>query len=359
MSVLTLNDMLAEMVERGASDLYLAVNALPSIAVSGKLESLDVVPMEEKQMNAIARGMMDEMHWKEFLDNLEVDMAYAANGERFRVNVYFQRATIALVARHIRQTIPKFEELNLPEIFQKLSMFERGLELITGATGSGKSTTLASMIDWRNQHGTGHIVTVEDPVEFVHEHKQCIVSQREVGLDTKSFHMAIRSSLRQAPRVILIGEVRDTETAQFCLHAAETGHLVFSTLHTNNANQTLDRLLGFFPALAKQQALLQLSLNLRAIVSQRLVPKIGGGRVVAIEILLNTARVQELIERGEVSALKEVMAKGYNEGMQTFDLCLYHHVKNKIVTEEDALRYADSANDLKLRLRGLGGSGFA
>jgi len=359
MSGRTLDDMLAEMVDSGASDIYLCCGAPPSISVDGKLVPIDSAPMEQEDMIKIARGLMDEERWKDFLTNLETDMAYSAHDERFRLSVYFQRNSIALVARHIRQNIPDFAALNLPETFKHFAMLERGLILITGATGSGKSTTLAAIIDYRNRNGTGHIVTVEDPIEFVHEHRQCIISQREVGIDTKSFHYAIRSALRQAPRVILIGEVRDTETAQFCLHAAETGHLVFSTLHTTNANQTLERLLNFFPALQKDQALMQLSLNLRAIVSQRLVPKVGGGRVVALEVLLNSPRAAELIEKGDVTGLKAVMMKGANEGMMTFDMCLYNHVKAGLVSEEDALRYADSANDLKLRLRGLGGSGFA
>jgi len=258
------------------------------------------------------------------------------------------------VARLIRQDILSFEELHLPELCKKLVMLERGLILVTGSTGSGKSTTLSTMVDYRNRNSSGHIVTIEDPIEFAHRHHGCIISQREVGIDTHSFHDAIRSALRQAPRVILIGEVRDMETAQFCLHAAETGHLVLSTLHTNNASQTMERLINFFPAMAHQQVFAQLALNLRAIISQRLVPKKGGGRIVALEILINTPRASELIAKGDVNNLREVMIKGRNEGMQTFDMCLYDHVQAGVVTEKDALQYADSANDLKLRLRGLG-----
>ncbi len=358
MSELMFEDFLVEMISQKASDLYLAAGALPSISVDGSLVPVDTEELTEKRMIKLARQAMDDEQWTDFLQNLEADLSYVAHEERFRVSVYFQRNSIALVARLIRQDILSFENLHLPEYFKYLAMLERGLVLITGATGSGKSTTLATLIDWRNRTGTGHIVTVEDPIEFVHEHKQCIISQREVGIDTKSFHMAIRSALRQAPKVILIGEVRDTETAQFCLHAAETGHLVFSTLHTNTANQTLERMINFFPTMGQQQAMAQMALNLRAVISQRLIPRIGGGRVVALEVLINTPRVQELIQRGEVGAIKEVMVKGVNEGMQTFDIALYNLVQERLISEEDAVRYADSPNDIKLRFRGLGGSGY-
>lgn len=351
--------MLGEMIAASASDLYLAVEAPASLLIDGRLQPIESEPMSHERMINIARDLMDDEQWKDFMRALQIDLAYTYDGERFRINCYFQRNTIGLVARLVKQQIASFEDLKLPPLLKNLAMLERGLILVTGATGSGKSTTLATMLDWRNRHGTGHIVTVEDPIEFAHRHQGCIVSQREVGIDTHSFHDAIRSALRQAPNVILIGEVRDMETAQFVLHAAETGHLVLSTLHTTNANQTLERLINFFPALAHQQTLIQLSLNLRSIVSQRMIPRRGGGRVVAFEVLVNTPRASELIERGAVHDLKSVMIKGANEGMQTFDMCLYSYVHEGLISEEDALRFADSANDLKLRLRGLGGSGFS
>jgi twitching motility protein PilU len=354
-----LDDLLAEMIRKEASDLYIAAEAYPVIAVSGELQPVGEDRLTPADSLALARQAMSEEQYADLREKLEINLGYKAHAHRFRLNIYHQQGTVALVARLIRQNILSFENLGLPEILSRLVMHERGIILVTGATGSGKSTTLATMIDHRNRNSTGHIVTVEDPIEFTHDHKGCIVSQREVGIDTESFHEALKSALRQAPKVILIGEIRDTETATFALHAAETGHLVLSTLHTNNANQTLERLINFFPPEQSRQLLFQLSLNLRGIVSQRLVPKAGGGRAVVVEVLVNTPRVQELVEQGNVSEIKAAMNKGGGDGMQTFDSHLYQLVKAGAVTEEMAMQYAESANDLKLRLRGFGGSGFA
>lgn len=354
-----LKELLLRMVDDEASDLYIASEALPLAAVAGELVPYGDEVLGPQDTKDLARSAMDDRQWAEFEQKLEMNLAYKVASYRFRLNIYYQRGTVALVSRLIRQHIMSFEELGLPEVLKDVVMAQRGIALVTGATGSGKSTTLATMIGYRNENSTGHIVTIEDPIEFVHEHKGCVVSQREVGIDTMSFHEALKSALRQAPKVILIGEIRDSETAEFAMHASDTGHLVLSTLHTNSANQTLERILNFFPQEMERQILLQLSANLRAIICQRLVPKKGGGRAAALEIMINTPRVQELIQQGNVGELKNVMSKGINEGMQTFDIALMQHVKAGNIEEETALKYADSANDLKLRLRGLGGSGFA
>jgi twitching motility protein PilU len=346
---------LAKMIEHDASDLYITADAKPMLGVLGSLVPAGEEVLTPEDTSRLAQEILPHDRWKEFQKKLEINFGCKRLGHRFRFNIYFQRGTVAMVARLIRQEIRSFEELGLPPILGQLVMAPRGIILVTGATGTGKSTTLAAMIDYRNRHGSGHIVTIEDPIEFAHEHKGCIVSQREVGIDTASFHEALRSALRQAPQVILIGEIRDPETAMFCVQASETGHLVLSTLHTNNANQTLERLLNLFPAELERQLLTQLSLNLRAIISQRLVPNTSGGRTVVVELLINTPRVQELIMQGEVAELKSVMTKSQREGMQTFDMHLYDLVQAGTITEEIALQYADSANDLKLRLRGIGG----
>lgn len=355
----TLEELLARMIEHQASDLYLAAEARPMLRVAAGLVAAGEVALTPEDTEALAREALGTERWPEFMAKLEINFGRKRLGHRFRFNAYFQRGTVAMVARLIHQEIRGFEQLGLPEILADLAMSQRGIILVTGATGTGKSTTLASMIDYRNSHGSGHIVTIEDPIEFSHEHKGCVISQREVGIDTASFHEALRSALRQAPEVILIGEIRDSETAAFALHASETGHLVLSSLHTINANQTLERLLNLFPAELERQVLTQLALNLQAIISQRLVPNTQGSRTAVVEVLLNTPRVQELIMQGNVAELKSVMAKSQKEGMQTFDMHLYELVRAGTITEEIALRYADSANDLKLRLRGIGSAGFA
>lgn len=354
-----LDDLLNKTAELEASDLYLAAEAKPSVLVQGVLQEIGQVFLTPGTMLELVRQATTEAQLAEFGEKLEVNVAKKVGPWRFRVNIYNQRGTAALVARLIRPNILTVEQLGLPTVLNTLVLSERGIILVTGATGSGKSTTLAAMIDHRNQNSTGHIVTIEDPIEFVHEHKRCIVSQREVGIDTHSYEEALKSALRQAPKVILIGEIRDAETAKFAIHASDTGHLVLATLHTNSANQTLERLLNLFSVEQERQVLMQLGLNLRAIICQRLVPKEDGQRVAAVEILINTPRIQDLIMQGNVQELKTTMAKGQREGMQTFDLALLELVQRGAVTEETAFKFADSANDLKLRLRGFGGSGFA
>jgi twitching motility protein PilU len=276
---------------------------------------------------------------------------------RFRVNIFTQRGTIAMVIRRIKVRIPTLAELGLPEGLGKLLLRERGLILMTGATGSGKSTSLAAMIDYRNENLGGHIITIEDPVEFIHPHKKCLISQREVGVDSKSFHIALKNTLRQAPKIIYIGEIRDSDTMGFAMHAAETGHLVLGTLHSNNANQTLERILNFFPQEYHEQLLLQLGLNLQAIISQRLVRKRGGGRTAVLEIMINTPLIAEMITKGNIQGLKTAMANSTSEGSQTFDQHLFRLWKEGVVEEEEAFRMADSANNLRLMMRGIGSGG--
>jgi twitching motility protein PilU len=353
-----IDDLLRRLAELDGSDLYMAVEALPSALVNGKLEQIGDVPLTSGDMERLCRQVINESQFREFQEKLEINIAYKVAGWRFHINLYHQRSTMALVARLIRPNIMSVTELGLPPVLNDVVMQERGIILVTGATGSGKSTTLAAMIDHRNRNSSGHIVTIEDPVEFVHEHKGCIVSQREVGIDTVTFDEALKSALRQAPKVILIGEIRDAETARFAIHASDTGHLVLATLHTNSANQTLERIMNLFPVEQERQVLMQLGMNLRAIICQRLVPALNGGRAAAVEILLNTPRVQELIMQGAVQELKTAMMKGTREGMQTFDIHLLDLMQTKKISEEAALKFADSANDLKLRMRGIGGSGL-
>lgn len=351
-----LDELLRQVADRDGSDLYLAVDAKPSVAVDGELVEVGPHVIFPAAMERMAHQATTDAQYAELLSKMEINLAYKVDHWRYRINLYHQRSTLALVARLIRPNILTVGQLGLPEILNQVVMHERGIILVTGATGSGKSTTLAAMIDYRNTNSTGHIVTIEDPVEFVHEHKGCIVSQREVGIDTISFDEALKSALRQAPKVILIGEIRDAATAKFAIHAADTGHLVLATLHTNSANQTLERIVNLFPPEQEKQTLMQLGMNLRGIICQRLVPSVTGGRAAAVEILINTPRAQDLIMQGNVQELKNVMAKGGRDGMQSFDVALHQLVQEKKIEEETALKFADSANDLKLRLRGIGGS---
>lgn len=354
-----IDSLLRHLGELEGSDLYLATEAYPSIAVNGELREVGSMPLTQMHMEHMVAEIISPHQIDELRKNMEINVAYRLDLWRYRVNIYYQRGTWALVARLIRPNILSVSQLGLPPQLNELVMHERGIVLITGATGSGKSTTLAAMIDYRNQNSTGHIVTIEDPIEFVHEHKRCIVSQREVGIDTHSFNDALKSALRQAPKVILIGEIRDVETARFAMHASDTGHLVLATLHTNSANQTIERLLNLFPPEQERQVLLQLSLNLRGIVCQRLMPTAdGNGRVAAVEIMLNSPRVQELIQTGKIPEIKSTMAKSVREGMITFDQSIFQLVEGKKITEETGYQFADSSNDLKLRLRGFGGSGM-
>jgi twitching motility protein PilU len=295
---------------------------------------------------------MDDTQREEFARDLEMNLAVSLPSVgRFRVNIFRQRNEVSIVARFIVMDIPQWHDLGLPEILTELIMRKRGLVMFVGATGSGKSTSLAAMIDYRNSHASGHIVTIEDPVEFVHRHKKSIVNQREVGIDTRNWHNALKNTLRQAPDVILIGEIRDRETMEHAISFAETGHLCISTLHANNANQALDRIINFFPEEKRQQLLMDLSLNLQAFVSQRLIPNIEGGRSAAVEVMLGSPTVKELILRGDIGGLKEIMEKSKDRGMKTFDMALFDLCQAREITEEEALHNADSENNLRLRLK--------
>ncbi len=344
-------DYLKIMVMKDASDLYLTTGAPPCAKIHGVLKPLEKSSMPAGQVREIAYSVMDEEQRATFDKKPEMNLALSEAGVgRFRVNIFKQRNQVAMVVRNIKTEIPKWQDLGLPEVLTKIIMSKRGLVLFVGATGSGKSTSLASLIDYRNQNSAGHIITIEDPIEFVHSHKNCIVNQREVGVDTECYEDALANTLRQAPDVILIGEVRHRETMEHAIAFAETGHLAISTLHANNANQALDRIINFFPDDRRSQLLLDLSLNLRAFVSQRLVPSKDGKRVAAFEILLGTPLVCDMIKRGDVAEIKQVMEKSTNLGMQTFDQALFDLYNAGHITEEEALRNADSANNLRLRI---------
>ncbi len=358
------NDYLKILASKDGSDLYLSTGAPPCAKFQGVLRPLEREPMKPGQIKEIAYALMDEEQRSEFEHELEMNLAVSVAGVgRFRINIFRQRNEISVVARNIKMDIPRFEDLGLPDILKEVIMAKRGLVLFVGATGSGKSTSLASLIDYRNSNSAGHIITIEDPVEYVHRHKKSIVNQREVGVDTRSFQKALKNTLRQAPDVILIGEVRDRETMEHCLAFAETGHLAISTLHANNANQALDRIINFFPEERRPQLLMDLSTNIRAFVSQRLIPTTDGKRVAAVEVLLGTPTISELILRGEFESIKEIMEKSENLGMQTFDTALFRLYRDGKISLDDALRNADSANNLRLKIkfhdqgRGSGDSG--
>jgi twitching motility protein PilU len=354
----TMHEILSDMIEKDASDLYVAANARPKYSLAGTFVDAMGFELTDTEAHHYAYELMNEEQRAEFEREWEINLSYAMGEEgRFRVNIFTQRGTIAMVIRRIKVRIPTLAELGLPEGLGKLLLRERGLILMTGATGSGKSTSLAAMIDYRNENLGGHIITIEDPVEFIHPHKKCLISQREVGVDSKSFHIALKNTLRQAPKIIYIGEIRDSDTMGFAMHAAETGHLVLGTLHSNNANQTLERILNFFPQEYHEQLLLQLGLNLQAIISQRLVRKRGGGRTAVLEIMINTPLIAEMITKGNIQGLKTAMANSTSEGSQTFDQHLFRLWKEGVVEEEEAFRMADSANNLRLMMRGIGSGG--
>lgn len=354
MAVLEMNALFEKMVQAKGSDIYVATGVPPRMNVEGRLLDLAPEPLSPEEAKQMIRQILTDEQWDLFLKKRELNVAYSlAKTGRFRVNVYFQRGTVASVIRQIQMKIPNFEQLRLPSLLGELVLALRGLILVTGATGTGKSTTMAAMIDYRASQADGHIVTVEDPIEYVFQHKKSVVTQREVGVDTLSFKEAIKNTLRQAPTVIYIGELRDAETVEFALHSAETGHLVLCTLHSTNAPQTVERVLNFFSRDFHPQVLMQLSYNLRAIISQRLIPSESGGRIPVLEILINTALVQEYLQKGELGQLKKVMESGRHEGMQTFDLHLKELVEQGIVSEEKAMIYADSPSDLRLKLRGF------
>ena len=344
-------DYLKILAVKDGSDLYLVANAPPCAKFEGKLTPLENKTLTYEDTRAIAHSIMDEEQKEEFEKFPELNLAISEPGiGRFRINIYKQRNHMALVARNIKTEIPQADDLGLPEILKKVIMAKRGLILFVGGTGSGKSTSLAALIDHRNSNSKGHIITIEDPIEFLHPHKKCIVSQREVGVDTETFEDALKNTLRQAPDVILIGEIRDRETMEHALAFAETGHLAISTLHANNANQALDRIINFFPEERRNQLLTDLSLNIQAFVSQRLIPTKDNKRCAAIEILLGTPRVKELILKGEVDEIKEVMDKSEAAGMQTFDRALLKLAQAGTITEDEAIRNADSQNNVRLQL---------
>ncbi len=351
---MTISELLRIMNEKSASDLYLKADTPPTYRVEGETYSLGE-KLNETEIGELANSLMNEEQRRTFSQTHEMNLAYAIPGVgRYRCNLYYQRGSVGIVFRQVMLKIPSIEELNLPSILNDLVLAPRGLILVTGATGSGKSTTLAAMLGYRNLIKTGHIITIEDPIEFMHYDKKSIVSQREVGIDTESFAEALKNTLRQAPDVILIGEMRDTESVSSAIYFAETGHLVMSTLHSTNANQTLERILQFYPKGVHEQILLQLSFNLRAIISQRLLPKADGkGRIVAVEIMLSTPRIKNLIRKGEIEKIKDTIASGTQEGMQTFDQSLYNLYQQELITLDDALTAADSPHDLKMQIKGL------
>jgi twitching motility protein PilU len=344
--------LLKAMVEQEASDLYLTVDAPPVYRVHGSTKPTNDPPFTNEQLEALAIALMRGQQRGDFEEKMEMNMAlYYKELGRFRVNIFRQKGNVGLVFRHIKAEIQTVEQLELPPIIKDIAMTKRGLVLVVGATGSGKSTTLAAMIDHRNSTHHGHIISVEDPIEFVHTHKKSLITQREVGFDTHSFQNALKNTLRQAPDVILIGEIRDTETMEAAITFAETGHLCLATLHSNNANQAIERIMNFFPPQRHAQIYLQLSLNLRAIISQRLIPSVDGKRVPALEILLDTPRVKDLIKKAEVDTLKEAMEQGIDEGCQTFDHVLFNLYRTDRISLEQALINADSANNLRLKIK--------
>ena len=343
---------LQKMVDADASDLYLTVARPTMYRINGVIAPLGEDQFEPRDLEQFAESIMNERQRKEFAESMEMNMAVSLPGvSRFRVNIFRQRGSVGMVIRRVRADVMTIDELGLPDILKDIAMSKRGLTLVVGATGSGKSTTLAAMVDHRNSGEAGHIITIEDPIEFVHRHKQSIVTQREVGFDTHSFQAALKNTLRQAPDVILIGEIRDTETMEAAITFAETGHLCLGTLHSNNANQAIERIMNFFPPERHAQIYLQLSLNLRAIISQRLIPSVDGKRAVALEILVDTPRIRDLIKRGHIDVIKEAMEQGVQEGCQTFDQALFTLYKDGKITLDQALINADSMNNLRLKIK--------
>ncbi len=346
--------LLAAMVARGASDLYLTTDSPPVLRIEGFTEPVDGEQLNAGDVEVLALSLMSERQRTLFEEKLEMNLAIATEGlGRFRVNVFRQRGAVGVVVRQIKIRIPTLDDLGLPPILKTIALSRRGLVLVTGATGSGKSTTQAAMLDYRNETTAGHILTVEDPIEFVHTHKKCIVNQREVGFDTLSFADALKNTLRQAPDVILIGEVRDLETMEAAITFSDTGHLCLATLHSNNANQAIERVMNFFPPSRHTEIYLQLSLNLRGIISQRLVPGVDGKRVAALEILSDTPWIRDLIKKGEIDTLKEAMEQSTHDGGQTFDQALYALYTEGRISLEQALANADSANNLRIRIQNL------
>jgi len=348
-----INDLLRLMVSRNGSDLFITADFPPAIKVDGKITKVSPQPLNAAHTLALARSIMSDKQVAEFERTKEGNFAISPPQiGRFRVNVFVQQGKVGLVLRVIPNLLPTIDGLGVPQALKEIVQSKRGLCILVGATGSGKSTTLAAMVDWRNDNSYGHIITIEDPVEFVHAHKNCVVTQREVGLDTDSWESALKNTLRQSPDVILMGEIRDRQTMEHAVAFSETGHLCLATLHANNANQALDRIVNFFPQERRSQLLMDLSLNLKALVSQRLIPRQDGkGRMAAVEVLINTPLISDLIFKGEVTEVKEIMKKSRNLGMQTFDQALFDLYEANSISYEDALRNADSLNDLRLQIK--------
>ena len=348
-----MQDLLRLMVQKKGSDLFITAGFPPAIKVDGKMTPVSNQTLTAQHTVELARSIMNDRQAADFEASKECNFAISPSGiGRFRVNAFVQQGRVGVVCRTINTSIPKFEDLGLPPVLRDIAMTKRGLVLFVGGTGSGKSTSLAAMIGFRNENSYGHIITIEDPVEYVHEHKNCVITQREVGVDTDSWESALKNTLRQAPDVILIGEIRDRETMDHAISFAETGHLAMGTLHANSTNQALDRIINFFPEERRQQLLMDLSLNLRGMISQRLIPlRDGKGRAAAIEIMLNSPLISDLIFKGEVSEIKEIMKKSREIGMQTFDQSLFDLYEGGKISYEDALRNADSVNDLRLQIK--------
>ena len=348
-----MQDLLRRMVDRKGSDLFITSGFPPAIKIDGEVRPQTDKVLGPEQSAVLVRSIMNDRQTREFDASKEANFAIAPPGiGRFRVSAFVQQGMTGCVIRQINSTIPTIEELELPAILKDIVMSKRGLVIVVGATGSGKSTTLAAMVGYRNEKTRGHIVTIEDPVEYVHTHRGCVVTHREVGVDTESWHTALKNTLRQAPDVIMIGEIRDRETMEYGIQFSETGHLVLATLHANSSNQALDRIINFFPEEKREQLLMDLSLNIRSMVSQRLVPREKSeGRIAAMEIMIGTPLVADLIFRGEVSKIKEVMARSNRLGMKTFDQALYELYEAGVISYEEGLRNADSKNELRLRIK--------
>ena len=346
-------DLLRLMIGKKASDMFITAGFPPAMKIDGKMTPISQQVLSAQQAREIARSVMNDKQTAEFDASSECNFAIGLPGvARFRVNAFVQRGSVGLVFRTITTKIPKFEDLGLPGILKDIAMTKRGLVIFVGGTGSGKSTSLAAMVGYRNQNSYGHIITIEDPVEFVHDHINCIVTQREVGVDTDNWHIALKNTLRQAPDVILIGEIRDRETMDYAIAFAETGHLCMATLHANSTNQALDRIINFFPEDRRHQLLMDLSLNTRAFISQRLIPKSDGiGRVAAIEIMINSPLISDLIFKGDVHEIKEIIGRSRELGMQTFDQALFDLHESGDISYEEALRNADSVNDVRLKIK--------
>jgi twitching motility protein PilU len=348
-----MHDLLKTMLSKQGSDLFITVGASPSMKIDGKMTPITNQPLSPSHTQVLVRSIMNDKQAAEFEEHQEVNFAISLPGmARFRVNAFTQRGSQGMVLRTINSEIPTFEQLSLPNVLKDISMTKRGLVIFVGGTGSGKSTSLAAMVGYRNQNSYGHIVTIEDPIEYMHDHKNCLITQREVGVDTESYEIALKNTLRQAPDVILLGEIRDRETMDYAIAFAETGHLCLSTLHANSTNQALDRIINFFPEDRRQQLLMDLSLNLKGVISQRLIPRADQkGRVPAVEVMINTPLMSDLIFKGEVHEMKGLMAKSNEQGMITFDQALFNLFEAGAITYEDALRNADSVNDLRLRVK--------